>query len=901
MASSFASAQAAIKTHEDSSVQKIAFSLYLDGQRAAAPVDQLGSVLVGPLGMLDILETQLGLLSRHASTAERTVQYRDCLQLLDEPARFYHRSFALDPLGTAACLLAWRDEWALHSWAGACWAELLPPDAPARLRDLAAVEQLARVKVSPGVGARLGQVLAALQVRKPDINSVILLDPLEVLPQRWQDVLAALPMRASPAFCGFEGAGGTGTLLAELQQRLARAATGERTGPMPWKDDGSVVVVRAETRAMAAYWVARHVAETRTLLVVGDEGLRLDAHLAGMGHARQGLKESSPYRPALQVLPLVTQLLWAPLDYPALVQFLTHPVGPLPRFARQRLAEKMAASPGIGGAKWQAVLADIAAHYGPARAPAVLAQITDWVDFPRFDGAEGAPLAEVAERVAKLVGFFRERLGEADEARRQVFAGGYEQCRACLAALHALRDQGETRIRPRQLQKLVGQVTGSGTVNALWPAEVGAALLATQPGAVIQPVARVIWWQMSLPQLPGSLPWSGAEVRALRTAGVRLPDAAMQLEQVARAWLRPVMAASEQLILVLPPPGEEVHPVWQMIAAIIEAPRVTELEALLCAGGEGMSAVIPVKLPAPRRWWTLAPDVGVPLRALDSFSSLEQLLFNPYQWLLRYPAALRPSRLLGAGSDFLLFGNLAHELAERYFRHDPALNMGDAGFDAWFGGAFEALIEEEGALLRAPGRGADLSQLRSRLLRALQTLRQHLRHMGSVSVRPELALAGQFEGGALSGFADIFVEGGSGESAIIDMKWSGAKKYPDKLRENRHLQLAIYAELARQQTGRVPSVAYYLLDRASLLAPDERSFPEAVSIASANGENTAQLWQRFLVSWRWRVAQFRAGRFEVVLEGIEPTDDSTPPEDAMAPETLNPDYNDYRALAGWRD
>ena len=40
--------------------QRITFGLYLDGQRGAPPSDSVGEAVVGPLGLLGILETQLG-------------------------------------------------------------------------------------------------------------------------------------------------------------------------------------------------------------------------------------------------------------------------------------------------------------------------------------------------------------------------------------------------------------------------------------------------------------------------------------------------------------------------------------------------------------------------------------------------------------------------------------------------------------------------------------------------------------------------------------------------------------------------------------------------------------------------------------------------------------------------
>ncbi len=246
-----------------------------------------------------------------------------------------------------------------------------------------------------------------------------------------------------------------------------------------------------------------------------------------------------------------------------------------------------------------------------------------------------------------------------------------------------------------------------------------------------------------------------------------------------------------------------------------------------------------------------------------------------------------------------MLGNLAHGLVEQYFQHPESLTMSALAFDSWFAEAFDTLVDQEGAVLRAPGRGADLEGFRYRLHQSMQTLREQVDKAGIVQVAPERVVSGHFPGGELEGSADLVMQNGRGERAIVDMKWSGIKKFPEKLQQNRHLQLAIYAELLRQENGEWPSVAYYILDKARLFAADDRAFPGAEVVPSANGENTAQLWQRFLATWRWRVAQIQSGHFEVALDSIAVTDDSTPPEDAMPMETLNEAYNDYRTLAGW--
>jgi hypothetical protein len=685
----------------------ITLGLHLDGQRAVTPAHRLGEAIVGPLGLLSILETQLGLLGEHPPQSDRIVQYRDFLGRADSPSRFYHASFATDELGTAATLLAWRDAWFLHGWAG-----VMPATAGKRLRDLADVEHIARGKLAPSLGERLERVLVAMQRRTPAIVHVRLLDARRAFAPRWQDVLEKLPVIEPKAPATPSGK----NLLGQLQRNLLDAASGRSVAKIPWREDPSVTVVRAETRVFASAWLAARINdEPSSLLVATSDAARLDAALVRAGASRHGLSETSAFRPSLQVLPLALEILWEPINFHGLVQFLTHPICPVPGYARRQLAAKIADQPGIGGAVWKAVREEIAQHYGEDAA-AVLEKVGFWVEHPRFAPQAGAPMDAVLDRVERLAEFFRLRLGDADAARRIANHAGFSQCRACADALRGLQGQGVTTIRPRQLQTLLAQATSQGSDNPLLVAEVGARLTITDPGAAVQPVDEVIWWQLAMPHLPAPYPWSAAEIRALAGAGVRLPSMDNRLAGTAQMWLRPILAARGKLVLVLPPMGEEVHPLWQMIEAVVERPAVLSLEPLLTQSSPLTHDVSHRALPAAKRWWQLPADVRVALRQKESYSSLELLLFNPYHWLLWYPAQLRSSIIVALGSDFRLLGNLAHGLIADLYQRPDALQMSDAAFAAWFGSAFMQRVTEEGAVLLMPGRRSDREGFRHRLL-----------------------------------------------------------------------------------------------------------------------------------------------------------------------------------------
>lgn len=875
---------------------KITFGLQLDGEHGWRPANRLGMPVFGPLGLLNLLETRLGLLRAECTQVQRMTQYRECLKRSDRPDRFYHASFGIDPIGASASLLSWRDHWYLHGWNGEA-----PSGAGVRVVDMAIVEGIARHLLFPSIGERLVHVADSLSRQQSKIEQVELVDPIEAFPKCWRDVLAKLPVQSVRTY---GPSADQKTVLGRLQVALKSAHEGKQPlGKIAWTDDGSLRVVRAETGLVAARWVARTVTSRQEeVAIVAEQGRSLlDATLDAVDIARQGFQDSNPLVPALQVLPLALATVWEPLDIYALLQFLSHPIGPVPSYARRRLAGVIAECPGIAGPRWREVIEEIERLH-PERAADVRKAVAFWIEHPRYSPAQGAPLTMLLERTRGIRDYFGARLADQDPIQRAASATGYGQAVTVAAALEALAAQGELSITPMELEALVAQCTGRGAPNFAMQAQVGCVPSVSDPAAFIESFDRVIWWQMGARSLPAQYPWSRSELEALARAGAELPHLDAILAQRGQDWLRPIMNTRKQLVLVLPPPGEEMHPLWQEIQWLVEGVRPEPLEELVTGrGGEALPDVAHALLPRRRRWWKLPPDVKLSLRPRESYSSLNTFLNAPYQWVLKYPARLNPSNLLAVTDGNRLYGNLAHRLIDRFFRAEGARALRGDSLKAWFSGQFAMVVAEEGAVLLMPGRRVDYERLRSALGRALEELQRQFMAAGIDVVAPERELVGTFPGGDLEGKADLVVRNNSGRQAIVDMKWAGANVHQDRLAKNRHLQLALYAEMLRQETGAWPQVSYFILEASRLLAPDSGFFPEARSVQSRTTGATPQLWEQFLTAWTWRRSQIDAGMVEVVIEGIEPTPESVGPPNALTPEELPEAYNEYRWLAGWED
>jgi hypothetical protein len=372
------------------------------------------------------------------------------------------------------------------------------------------------------------------------------------------------------------------------------------------------------------------------------------------------------------------------------------------------------------------------------------------------------------------------------------------------------------------------------------------------------------------------------------------------LERQARGALRPLLLARERLTLVLPPPGQEVHPVWLLVEGLLDKNVPVEpVESALAAGpADGITPVKHETLPALRRWWQLPGGTVVPWPAKVSYSSLQPLFFNPYQWLLRYPARLQASALLNMPNDFRLLGQLAHRAVERLYGHAGSLGWTTEQVAHWFDQNLDAIVDEEGAVLRMPGKRSELEGFRLRFRASLLRLHTHLQTAKVERVESEKEFEAETALGLLHGSTDLLLSFGGSREAVIDMKWAGTSKYRKVLEQGSHLQLAVYAFLQERASKRWPAVGYYILREGDLLTPAENLFPDARLVSQAEGA-TAALWEQAKATWRWRRAQIDKGAVELVVDGTEATDESAPPADAMVIEPLDARYNPYGHLAGW--
>ena len=97
---------------------------------------------------------------------------------------------------------------------------------------------------------------------------------------------------------------------------------------------------------------------------------------------------------------MALRMLWKPIDPNLLLQFLAHPVGPLPKRVRYPLAQVVAESPGLGGRPWKKALNKIFEQEETERGAKsdeidnLRDRITFWLDPERFETDQGIPVED---------------------------------------------------------------------------------------------------------------------------------------------------------------------------------------------------------------------------------------------------------------------------------------------------------------------------------------------------------------------------------------------------------------------------------------------------------------------------------------------------------------------------
>jgi hypothetical protein len=835
---------------------KIIFGKNLDGKAwpflPAGKAGALGHVIAGPMGLLRLLETQLGLSADDSRIGPRILQYQKALSKADDGKRFYSKSFTVDAIGTAAILLQWRDELAVSGFAFTA-----DKKTPTRIADLIAVESVFgnSGQGSQAMSERLKACLLELEDSQIDIEEILLMEHLEQHPLLWRNVFDKLSSNGV----------NINRFAAKIPEsqgdlRLVCGALAKtRVKQFKLSGDGSLIVLRPESEAIAAELVAKILnANKRPTVIISESSAPvLDMVLRQNAQPTTGMASASAQRPILQLLPLALSVVWDPPDLNRLMEFITLPLAPGKFKIRTQLAVALASQPGVGGDEWCAVLKN------PEFGKDDVETIRYWYECERFQET-AAPVPKLVERLAKLAAW-AQAIGSNQE--------NLQRDQLMLLAAHA-RDLGAilngmgTRISRLALEKWLPIVSSALDKGA--DAEAGSATLISHPANLLEPVEHVIWFNCAGESLLGrkNPSWRVAELEYLKALGIELESELYDSQQLWTELITPLIRAKERVILISPQGiGDEVstHPVIEYLAAVAENfgdicfDGLTQIEAKLNEFTLVKQTHHP--LPKPQESWLLERDIGI--RNEESYSSLEMLFYRPFDYVLNYLLYIKPGNVSNIPQNFTLAGTLSHRMFEILFQDSyNEIRDNQQTLENSFNQLFGDLLYKEGIPFLQQGMEREREQLRYGTLHAISVLHGELEKANLKIEQVEQSFRQEMVGVMLRGKIDLVIANKTtGKTfGVLDLKWAGGTKHRANIQNGADLQLVIYASALRESNS-WPERGYYIINNQRLiLATPWLNHP---SQASQNTPAAPAIWAQICETYEHRAAQLKQGIIEI--------------------------------------
>lgn len=860
------------------------FGLWADGgaspDHGGGAGGALGQPVVGPGGLVDVLETALGIGGPRRAQVVRIAALQSSLEAL-EGDYFWSRSLAMDPWATARTVLGWRDELIGLGWRpGEFWKER-------RLADLAAAS-LASPGVAPGLPDRLAAVLEALEgCTAAPVERIRLIDRVDVLPSAMRRVVERLQgLGCHVEHIATIAAANPGTSLGRLQRWMLNG-----TVP-PVGDDGTVIVATAASEPLAAevmgqWFAAKAPGEVALIAQDGDTDL-LDHGLALAGQPRAGRSRSSIHRGSLQLLLLAFKGSWAPFDPQALMELLVFPASPVPARAAWRLASALEQAPGRGGPEWTSAWATLAeaeearvdgdvaelAKVGPR-----LARWRAWSEPEMADPAAGMPVAQALEICDRVTAWAVRRYAATGDALYASTSTLADEVRAALASL------GRERIPRLLVERVIDQALDLGHPNPATQAEAAPWRSVLHPGAVWAPRDAVVWWNFVATR-EGAVrsPWTEAERAELAAADCPADGMTSAARAASAAWERAVLNARDRVVFVSGGRGcgtdDGLHPLSHRLAPALDrvALRVGLETALrvprftLAGTVIERRAVEARALPAARFEWTVPAGFATRLTdTAESATSLENLFSCQLMWALRHVARLRPGRVRSIPDANQLLGNLAHAIAREVFA--PGDPPGRAGAERQTRELLEDRIDQLAAPLRHPEFAEELNFARRRLPVAMAALAGCLAENGLTVEATEMQVSGTFETLlSMRGAVDLVARDRAGETVIVDLKWTRSERSRlNELASGRAVQLATYGALV--SGDRPYRAGYFLLNQRQFLTLAGNGL---VGRPVEARRTFTETWDAIVASWRtWRTG---ADNGTLLATGVEGVADRIPAE-----------------------
>ena len=795
-------------------------SYYMDMQARHVALDVQ---VLETQGLLCQLALHAGIHQQISSFPERLTDYHMALLEYDNSNvdNIFHRSIKIDSMSVAKTLLRWRDSLALCGW-----NKNLTLEECDRLNTLAEIDSYFH---DEGIASLLMKLSS--QIRQMESGEVR-------IPQVYKDLVIEIP-------CHID-------LMPDYIKPLLKSLRNLGTTIEENTDDTTVVPktiteIHFSQQWKAEVWLAQQQPTSFDVWINADNK-RLDNWLHMSGYPVCGSEMTATNPQITQLFLLAIQLFQRPLNDNTLLQYLFLSECPLDRQLRGRLARVIVDEGGFCNEKVQKCInAYIEREFKTSddKTPQKSTKEQreeNYMTYLPFDlrkDDSSLPLAEESDSVdINVLTIFLKRISNYASSKA-VKISAVQPYDARIAQLRKVSEMTDALLS--QIDALVDGELSFTTLSqwaqslyedgdfTLYHAQVGGRCVINRPSNMVDKAEKTIWCDFygDISTTLSTDFLSNHEMEQLGNSGVLYWNKQHESDLIHLMASRPIYQTSGELAIVTcDQQGATKLPMHPLYLQLPSKPQFIDGDILY----QEMAIKIVTPVDNHREEDNIeirfdAEKHPVTWRKVESYSALEKLLQNPFDYFMNYTLQFIDTNETSI-NIFLTYGNVAHKVVETLFTADRnGVSLTDYVNEHYEEELNRALIQK-GAILLLPEHHLDRERLRYRFRSCVSKLATIIQENNLTVIQCEQKEEHDlnFEGGIiLQGYIDMLLRDSESNDVVFDLKYVSKKnKFIPVLENNRALQLAIYKAmlLNHDQPPKAVRTAYFVMPYGILFSTD---------------------------------------------------------------------------------
>lgn len=837
------------------SKMKLIFNPFYD-QPLYAGVDEgcsLREKYVGPLGLLGELELRSGLSKLYPSQTTRVLNYCEALNQCGKDSAtpeslFYWKSFGVDMLNVSRRLLEWRDALV---YAGMKDLETIPDGisagAKSILSDILDVEEYFKDECS--IGDRWARLAKESDYLSSDWT-------IEV--RMKEDLVAPVILNC------LKRSGATCEFITELPEI------------------GHNVTVNKFANLVDGYQWALTQDNAQQGVYINNDNVSLNGVLTSLGKASVGAEASGVYTQISQLFSSGMKLFINPVDYDALVSYLSVPVHPLNDYIlsedktlRYALFSHMTGQGGFGKNErtqcdWNSIIEAAKPEDGRKSVLSLDHCLGQW--------EKGATLSAIEAYCGEWSKWCARKAAATQDSAVAQQLLTIKDSFDVLPKFLSLT--GKEKFTEKELMVNIASAATFCTYTTDVPM-LGSLDIVADIKAIAAPCERAVWMDCYDQGMSGYQYsfLNESDINLMNAAGMMIPTYDKQLQAEAVSKHIAYSYITNELVVLTPEKVEcrksypQQIPHWDgkledMTDWTPEGKEMTAVEANTQKVIHRVSSTIFNGLDTPK-------DEGGIGRNYESFSSLDMLIQNPFDYVLQYVFKCNETSRTNLSA---VKGNVVHKMFNNaVLESDNDWTRLKAALVDNFDENFDKAVNEVGIELLSLNNRLTYNLFKNVIktcsipsfIKIIED--NHLTVVGSeVDIMVDFDKIGKF-----NAKIDMVLKNPEGKYVIMDFKWTDGKdkKREEEIKNNMEMQLALYAQAVRQHFGEgdessVEAIGYFML-RQGVFITEYQGLKKSKKVKVVQKQCTDSIFEMVKKSYEFRMSQLMGDAGESVIEEAE--------------------------------